>query len=126
MGVNMQNVFYSLEENETDNTGVIDITYDDLVKEVDHMEMISAVNMDDIIALEIDYDTNYLKKDLERIAEYYEISKRKKRKNQLIEEIVLFEKNPENIEIVFRRKKLWSYIEEIKNDNYLSKFLILD
>lgn len=126
MGVNMQNVFYSLEENETDNTGVIDITYDDLIKEVDHMEMISAVNMDDIIALEIDYDTNYLKKDLERIAEYYEISKRKKRKNQLIEEIVLFEKNPENIEIVFRRKKLWSYIEEIKNDNYLSKFLILD
>ena len=126
MGVNMQNVFYSLEENETSNTGVIDITYDDLIKEVDHMEMISAVNMDDIIALEIDYDTNYLKKDLERIAEYYEISKRKKRKNQLIEEIVLFEKNPENIEIVFRRKKLWSYIEEIKNDNYLSKFLILD
>jgi hypothetical protein len=126
MGVNMENVFYSLEENETDNTGVIDITYDDLIKEVDHMEMISAVNMDDIIALEIDYDTNYLKKDLERIAEYYEISKRKKRKNQLIEEIVLFEKNPENIEIVFRRKKLWSYIEEIKNDNYLSKFLILD
>ena len=32
----------------------------------------------------------------------------------------------ENIEIVYRRKRLWDCIEEIKGDKYLSKFLILD
>ena len=90
------------------------------------MEMSSLIGMDDYIASEVDYQTNYLKKDLERIADYYEISKRKKRKDQLVEDIVIFEKDPANIEIVFRRKKLWSYVQEIKDDKYLSKFLILD
>ena len=52
--------------------------------------------------------------------------KRKKRKDELVEDIVIFEKDPENIEIVYRRKRLWSCIEEIKGDKYLSKFLILD
>jgi len=86
----------------------------------------SSVAMDDYIALEIDYQTNYIKKELERIADYYGISKRKKRKDQLVEEIVIFEKDPENIELVYRRKRLWSCIEEIRGDKYLSKFLILD
>ena len=63
---------------------------------------------------------------LERIADYYEISKRKKRKDQLIEDIVLFEKDPVNIEKVYQRKKMWRYIEEIKKDKYLRQFLILD
>ena len=31
-----------------------------------------------------------------------------------------------NSEVVNRRKLLWFYLEEIKNDNYLRKFLILD
>ena len=32
----------------------------------------------------------------------------------------------ENIEIVYKRNKLWSYIQEIKCDKYLSKYLIFD
>ena len=83
-------------------------------------------NMDEYIALEIDYNENYKKKELERIADYYEISKRKKRKQKLIEDIVIFEKDESNKEITERRKLLWYYMEEINNDNYLSKFLILD
>ena len=60
------------------------------------------------------------------IADYYSLSKRKKRKHELIENIVDFENNIDNMEIVEKRKLLWFYIEEIKNDNYLNKFLILD
>ena len=122
----IQNIHFSLQETCRNKNKKTEITYEDLVKEVDLMEMSQAVNMDDYIALEIDYQTNYLKKDLERIADYYEISKRKKRKDKLAEDIVIFEKDPANIEIVYRRKRLWSYIEEIKCDNYLSKFLVLD
>ena len=38
----------------------------------------AMAGMDDYIASELDYQTNYIKKDLEKIADYYEISKRKK------------------------------------------------
>ena len=40
--------------------------------------MFGEVTLDDITALEVEYDTNYIKKDLVKIAEYYEISIRKK------------------------------------------------
>ena len=82
--------------------------------------------MSDYVAQELNYNENFTLKQLHRIAEYYEISKRKKKKMELIEAIVLFENNPENCEIVSRRATLWGYIEEIKQDKYLSKFLILE
>ena len=126
MTAKVENISFSLQETCSDKNDENIVSYEDLVKEVDLMEMNSIIGMDDYIAMEVDYQTNYLKKDLDRIADYYEISKRKKRKEQLVEDIVLFEKDPENIEIVFQRKKLWSYVEEIKSDKYLSKFLILD
>lgn len=126
MSIKSQNINFSLQEDCKEDSDESLVTYEDLVKEVDLMEMSSLIGMDDYIASEVDYQTNYLKKDLERIADYYEISKRKKRKDQLIEDIVIFEKDPANIEVVFRRKKLWSYVQEIKDDKYLSKFLILD
>ena len=82
--------------------------------------------MDDYVALEINYQTNFTKKELQRSADYYEISKRKKKKAELVTDIVLYEKDPENFPIIHQRKKLWSYVQEIKEDKYLSKFLILD
>ena len=78
------------------------------------------------VASEMDYNTNYTKKQLEFICDYYGISKRKKKKQDLVEEIVIFEKELSNFDIVQRRKTMWFYIEEISNDSFLSKFLILD
>ena len=136
------NISYSLQEKkEQSHHG---LSYEDLLNEVttsaeaipDVVEeeeeyeydysMEAMAGMDDYIASELDYQTNYIKKDLERIADYYEISKRKKRKDELIEDIVLFEKDPVNIQKVYQRKKLWRYVEEIKKDKYLRQFLILD
>ena len=124
MASNNGNLSFSLQEISKENKA--EVTYSDLVKEVDYMEMCANVAMDDYIAQEVEYQANYTKKELDKIAEYYEISKRKKKKQDLIEEIVLFEKDPDNIEIIFQRKKLWSYVQEIKGDKYLSKYLIFD
>ena len=66
------------------------------------------------------------KKQLEFIAGYYDIKTRKKKKEELAEEIVIFEKAEENIDLVQRRKMMWFYIDEISNDSYLSKYLILE
>ena len=137
------NISYSLQENQGES--VPNLSYEDLLNEVttsadaipeqeseDEYEyeydysMDAMAGMDDYIASELDYQTNYIKKDLERIADYYEISKRKKRKDQLVEDIVLFEKDPVNVQKVYQRKKMWRYIEEIKKDKYLRQFLILD
>ena len=130
------NLQYSLQENKKNNDKV---SYEDVLQQVDTLDEAlpdleiqyvyedeAILGMDDYLASELDYQTNYIKKELERIADYYEISKRKKRKNELVEVIVLFEKDPVNIQKVYQRKKLWKYMEEIKKDKYLRQFLILD
>ena len=130
------NLQYSLQENKKNNDQV---SYEDVLQQVDTLdealpdleieyiyEEEAILGMDDYLASELDYQTNYIKKDLEKIADYYEISKRKKRKDELVEVIVLFEKDPVNIQKVYQRKKLWKYIEEIRKDKYLRQFLILD
>tara|TARA_B110000046_G_scaffold185425_1_gene226974 strand:- start:1922 stop:2290 length:369 start_codon:yes stop_codon:yes gene_type:complete len=122
MEQNVQIIFN--EKKALDDTG--EVSYSDLVKEVDMMEMTADVFDDDIIALEVEYNTNYTKKELEKIIDYYKLEKRNKRKIDIIESIIFFEKNVKNIERVHRRKKLWSYMEEIKEDDHLRKYLIFD
>ena len=130
--VESNNIFY--EFNEIQEKGTEEVTYEELLANVNStVEQLSSdsdteigMMMSDYVAQELNYNENFTLKQLHRIAEYYSISKRKKKKTELIEEIVIFENMPENCEIVNRRATLWSYIEEIKQDKYLSKFLILD
>ncbi len=68
----------------------------------------------------------FTKKQLERICDYYNINKRKKLKADLIQDIIIFEQDTLNSELVDKRIELWYCIEQIKNDNYLKKFLILE
>ena len=72
------------------------------------------------------YNDTFTMKELYHIANYYDISKRKKKKCELIDDIIEFELDEENNELVEQRKRLWFYVNEIKNDNYLSKFIILE
>ena len=115
-----ENLQYSLcEKNEkTNNT-----TYNDLLTFINFIE---TNNRDDNMGLtqEIFFQTNYTRKQLDHIADYYNISKRKKKKDTLIKEIILYEQDPDNTVKVYQRKKLWTYMQEIKNDSYLKKFLI--
>ena len=129
------NLTYSILE-QVGNHEEEEIQYTDLLQELkNEEEKIEQMNsfvesteftLDDIVALQLDYDTNYLKKDLIKIAEYYDISVRKKNKKDIINEIVEYETNSENTIMVERRKELWFYITEIQEDSYLSKYLIFD
>jgi len=73
--------------------------------------------------LEEDYMNNYTKKDLELIADYYDISKRKKRKQDLVQDIIIFEQDIMNEETVEKRKLGWYCIDQIKNDNKLRRYI---
>jgi hypothetical protein len=125
-----KNLSFSLIENKTSSDN--SVTYESLKEKVDKQSNYLSqndfddVNMDDYIASEINYNENYTKKQIDLIADYYEIVKRKKKKAELIEEVVIFEKDLENYDITQRRKTLWFYMEEINNDSFLSKFLILE
>jgi hypothetical protein len=101
-------------------------TYEEIIKEVDLIDITKQNNQPDIIAQEGNYSENYTKKSLAKIADYYGLPNGKNKKAIIIEAIVQFENTIENIELVFKRKKLWSYLNEIKSDEYLSKFLIFE
>tara|TARA_B110000908_G_C9788737_1_gene243449 strand:+ start:65 stop:472 length:408 start_codon:yes stop_codon:yes gene_type:complete len=133
---NTQNLSFLLHEKNINNDE--NISYDELMVDLDEKYEQKTKNeehndlggyyedVDQYETMDLNYNTNFTKKQLDRIAEYYEISKRKKNKQELIVDIILFELNPENEYIVFKRKQLWEYMKEIKADKYLSKFLILD
>tara|TARA_B100000927_G_scaffold284482_1_gene273438 strand:+ start:69 stop:476 length:408 start_codon:yes stop_codon:yes gene_type:complete len=132
-----KNLSFSLVESNIEEKKPTEVTYDSLVSMVNEKssgieenpwydDTEEGLSLDDYVASELDYNENYTKKQLELIADYYEISKRKKKKAELVEEIVIFEKEPSNYDITQRRKTLWFYMDEINNDSFLSKFLILD
>jgi len=110
-----------------------DVTYENLISEVNtesekreqnYMENMWDDNLaNEFITQQFYYDDNFTVKELHHVANYYEITKRKKKKCELIDDIISFELNDENNEIVETRKRLWFYLSELKNDDYLSKFI---
>lgn len=78
---------------------------------------------DNLIAQHVDYFENYTLKLLHHIASYYNIPKRRLKKEELIELIIQFENEPENSLQVYNKKKYWHYINELKNDNYFGRFV---
>ena len=74
------------------------------------------------------YELEYNVKQLTRICEYYGISKEikmnKLKKTDIIDFLIDFEENIENIEIVFKRQQLWYFMSELKNDKFMKKYVI--
>jgi hypothetical protein len=78
---------------------------------------------DNLIAQHVDYFENYTLKMLHHIANYYEIPKRRLKKEELIELIIQFENESENSLNVYNRKRCWHYIHELQNDTYFGMFI---
>ena len=114
------NITYTLKEKPQSSGD--NISYESVLRAVEKVEKTSDV----FLAMELDYQTNYTLKELERIAGYYSLKRSRKKKHPFVKELVEFENNIENEEIVFRRKLMWSYLEELLEDNYLRKFIVLN
>lgn len=82
-----------------------------------------------IIPQFINYRENFTVKDLLLICNYYKITKELKlnkfNKDEIIQILVIYELNPLNSEIVFKRQTLWFYINELKNDKFMKKYVLL-
>ena len=95
------------------------------IKQVESLEL--SENKSDMIFAEMsNYDLNYNMKQLVTICNYYNIICNKKvwKKMDYIKAIIEFEHNLENYDTVVRRKQMWFYMEELKNDKFMKQFIL--
>jgi hypothetical protein len=119
---NTENITFFLDEEKIDEC----LDLNALESQLNEIDM-STMQDDDIFVEMKNYDLNFNVKQLMLICEYYnmkDIRVNKLKKQDIIEQIILFETNPENIEIVTKRKELWYYIDELKNDKMMKRFVI--
>ena len=83
-----------------------------------------AFDADCYLAKQLDYQENYLIADLKKIADYYDIPTRKLRKDELIQEIVLYESDPSHSEVFLKRVQAWYWLKEFKEDTKLKQYIL--
>jgi len=120
------NVVFSLED---DSNAALDQCGDEalnewLSKHVDNIDMYHDL----MVSHTINYTENYTIKDLLLICDYYGCSKglksKKRTKEDIVNFLVAFETNPSNNDIVCKRKNVWFYIGELKNDKFMKKYVL--
>ena len=119
----------SICDKDDDNDGEnLNITL--LMSEFEEINNIQSLNSyyienEDLMDFEEDYN-NYNVKQLIVICKYYNLLCKNIKKKELITLIMTFEKDLNNIEIVYKRKQYWEYIDALKNDNFFNKYIIFN
>lgn len=110
-------ISYYIEEVENEP----ELNIEEFMNEIEQTEL-------DSVPHKINYHENFTVKELLTICEYYGCSKylkaNKCNKEQIIDYLVTFESDLENTDIVFRRQNMWFYINELKNDQFMKKFVL--
>jgi hypothetical protein len=122
------NITYFFSENSNEADENFNLTL--LLSEFDELNNCQDVNeYQDKELFEINnYEINFTNKQLLIICEYYNLltkETRKMKKKELITLIMIFEKDVINIDIVIKRKNLWNYITELKDDKMMSRYIVL-
>ncbi len=131
---NNENITYEFkDENFNENSSELE----KLLNDFEQMNCINAslysnvnnsIEQDEMYTEMVNYDMNYTVKQLLVICEYYgllkDVKTNKMKKQDVIEQILLFENNVDNYEVVIKRKEMWYYINELKNDKMMKKFVI--
>ena len=81
-----------------------------------------------IVTASNNYNVNFTIKQLLVICDYYGLSKslkpNKNNKEFIVNALVLFEKDYANQDIVFKRRNMWYFMAELKNDKFMKKYII--
>ena len=124
MSINDQDIAISFYIQEIEKDTENNFNIDEIMMEVDNTEL----NYELFIPQMINYRENYTLKELLLICEYYgfakELKNNKYNKEQIIEYLVSFESDNNNSDIVFKRLNMWFYINELKNDKFMKKFVL--
>ena len=121
-----ENVFFSLDVLDIDT----DIDNNDYLNLLDDFEnQTNGLTHEEIIeSMTIEYKLKYTVKELLLICDYYGIAKELK-VNKCCKEIIIihlvdFENNALNSDIVTKRREMWRYINILKNDKFMKKYVI--
>jgi hypothetical protein len=105
-----------------------EINLDKLLKEI-MKEIETAEGNDNLLFNKmIEYNEHYTVKELLVICDYYgfakELKLNKYNKMQIIDFLVNFEAEPSNSHIVLKRQTMWFYINELKTDKFMKKYIL--
>jgi hypothetical protein len=85
-------------------------------------------SINSIVTESNNYNVNFTIKQLLVICDYYGLSKmlkaNKNNKEYIVNVLVLFEKDCANQDIVFKRRNMWYFMAELKNDKFMKKYII--
>jgi len=123
-----ENITFFIDDNNCNNEKELNMNEISMnLNEILNSEYESKNNNDLYVQL-IHYDLNYTVKQLLLICEYYGISKdlknNKCNKTDILNTLIIYENNVENTEKVNKRKILWHYMNELKNDKFMKKFVL--
>jgi hypothetical protein len=132
--MNNENIFFSIDNNEDNLENKEDETdnLSDLLNEINNHDFVNQMNnFSDEEIFQImcyEYKINYTVKELLLICDYYGIAKEMKsnkyNKEEIINVLVQFENNPINNDIFLRRQSMWYYIDKLKNDKFMKKYVL--
>ncbi len=106
-----------------------EINIDDFMQEMEEFEDVKLYEEEDLKITQLINNTeNYTVKNLLLICEYYGIAKELKAnkcsKEVIVKFLVDFESKHINTELVFKRQNLWFYMDELKNDKFMKKYVL--
>jgi hypothetical protein len=122
--VSKQNESISYYVEEIENAFEEEINIENLMDEIYNSELNDSLNVSKML----NYNENFNVKELLIICDYYGFSKELKynkcNKEQIIEFLVSFESDPTNDDIVNKRQNMWFYMNELKNDKIMKKYVL--
>ena len=114
-------------KNSDTNTEILDI--DLILQGIYQEELYNKAPSSEITSYIENYIDNYTVKELLVICDYYGFAKNlkvnKSNKQEIAHLLVEFETNPINNYIVCKRKNMWFYVNELKNDKFMKKYVLL-
>jgi len=127
-----ENITYYVDDGNLDDSDDLNLELTELLnnfEQINNANKTDLLNEDEIITEIQNYELNFTIKQLLVICDYYGLTKQTKnarglKKNDIITLIMMFEKNAENIDIVMKRKELWFYLDALKSDKNMKKFVI--
>ena len=127
-----ENITYCVDDGNLDDSYELNLELAELLndfEQINNANKTDLLNEDEIITEIQNYELNFTIKQLLVICDYYGLTKQTKnarglKKNDIITLIMMFEKNAENIDIVMKRKELWFYLDALKSDKNMKKFVI--
>jgi len=123
-------ISYHVEEieNNKEYNKEYNFNIEDFMTEIENNEISISISDDLLIPQMLNYNENFTVRQLLIICEYYgfakDIKTNKYNKEQIINFLVSFESDPKNSDIVFKRQNMWFYMNELKNDKFMKKFIL--